>query len=448
MELRDLPSVDTVIADCSASSTLPSAVVAHVARTAVNSARAAILAGDEHPDPREVAATMLSDLEAARPMTVINATGVLLHTNLGRAPIHPDAASIGAGLGVAAGNVEIDVRTGRRAKRHDYLRALLRVVTGAEDGFAVNNNAGGLLLALASVAGGGGRVAVSRGELIEIGGSFRLPALMEASGAELVEVGTTNRTRLSDFGAVAGSVDAILKVHPSNYRIDGFSEEASYEDLVALAHDNDIPLIADVGSGLMDQLAPWVPNDLNAWLKDEPGVKQTVAFGADIVLFSGDKLIGGPQAGLVVGTKEAVGAAKSHPIARAVRLDGSAIASLATTLEMYADNRVRDIPFWAMATASLDSLRQRATKISEPFSDRVEIVASRSVPGAGSVPGETIPSVAIRLSGSADANWSAMASMPVPVIATRHDGAVFIDIRSVLPHDDAAVASAISSALR
>jgi L-seryl-tRNA(Ser) seleniumtransferase len=389
---------------------------------------------------------MLSDLEAARPMTVINATGVLLHTNLGRAPIHPDAASIGAGLGTAAGNVEIDVRTGRRAKRHDYLGALLRVVTGAENGFAVNNNAGGLLLALASVAGGGGRVAVSRGELIEIGGSFRLPALMEASGAELVEVGTTNRTRLSDFAAVADSVDAILKVHPSNYRIDGFSEEASYEDLVALAHHNDVPLIADVGSGLMDQLAPWVPDDLSGWLRDEPGVKQTVATGADLVLFSGDKLIGGPQAGLVVGTAKAVDAAKGHPIARAVRLDGSTIASLAATLEMYADNRVRDIPFWAMATASLDSLNLRAKRISEQFDDRVQIVPASAVPGAGSVPGETIPSVALRLSGSADTNWSALAAAPVPVIATRHDGAVFIDLRSVLPTDDGAVASAISSA--
>jgi L-seryl-tRNA(Ser) seleniumtransferase len=242
-------------------------------------------------------------------------------------------------------------------------------------------------------------------------------------------------------------VDAILKVHPSNYRIDGFSEEASYEDLVHLAEQNDIPLIADVGSGLIDQLAPWVPDDLRSWLNEEPGVRQTVAAGADLVLFSGDKLLGGPQAGLVVGTETAVAAAKRHPIARAVRLDGSAIASLAATLELYADNRVREIPFWGLATASVDALKGRAKKISAPFGDRVAVVASTAVPGAGSVPGATIPSVALRLSGSADSIWSTMAGMPVPVIATRRDGAVFVDLRSVLPYDDDAIASAISAAL-
>ena len=447
MEPRDLPSVDAVMAHCSATSDLPTALVAHVARTAVDTARRSILADEEPVDVFDVAQAMVADLEAARPTTVINATGVLLHTNLGRAPVHHDAATIGTDLAEMASNVEIDVRTGRRAKRHDYLSALIQAVTGAEDGFAVNNNAGGLMLALASVAGRGGKVAVSRGELIEIGGSFRLPALMEASGVELIEVGTTNRTRLSDFAAVAPSVDAILKVHPSNYRIDGFSEEASSEDLAELAKDNGIAFVYDVGSGLIDELAPWVPDNLSSWLKGEPGVRQAVALGTDLVLFSGDKLLGGPQAGLVVGTKDAVAKAKRHPIARAVRLDGSAIASLAATLEMYADNRVRDIPFWEMATASVEELNDRAARIAAGFDDRVAIVPSVAVAGAGSVPGQTIPSVAIQLTGHAESIWSAMASMPLPVIATRRDGSVFVDLRSVMPHDDDAVAPAISAAL-
>ncbi len=447
MELRTLPSVDAVIAHLADSTTMPRAVVAHVAKESVDSAREALMNDLEPIDALEIAERTIADLEAARPMTVINATGVLLHTNLGRAPLHPDAAAIGAALGVSAGNIEIDIRTGRRAGRHDYLSSLMRIVTGAEDGFAVNNNAGGLLLALASVAGRGGRVAVSRGELIEIGGSFRLPSLMEASGAELVEVGTTNRTRISDFEAVADSIDAILKVHPSNYRIDGFSEEAPYADLAELANEHGIPLVADVGSGLLDQNAPWVPDELKAWLGDEPGVKQTVALGADLVLFSGDKLVGGPQAGLIVGKQSAVAKAKRHPIARAVRLDGSTIASLASTLELYADNRVREIPFWSMATASLETLRERARVVSAPFATAVDIIESQAVPGAGSVPGETIPSIAIRLSGPADANWAAMAATDPPVIATRRDGAVHIDLRSVQPHDDPAVASAIAMAL-
>ncbi len=447
MELRDLRSVDAVIADCAAVFDLPAALVASVARSSIATARAAILSGGEQIDELDLAMQELSRLDAARPRTVINATGVLLHTNLGRAPVHSDAAAIGQALGMSAGNVEVDIRTGRRAKRHDYLSTILRVATDAEDGFAVNNNAGGLLLALASVARDTRRIAVSRGELIEIGGSFRLPSLMEASGATLVEVGTTNRTRMADFEAVIDTVDAVLKVHPSNYRIDGFSEEASYGDLAQLASDRGIPFIADVGSGLMDELAPWVPAELRSWLGKEPGVKQTVALGADLVLFSGDKLIGGPQAGIIVGKADAVDRARRHPIARAVRLDGSTIASLSTTLEMYADARVREIPFWGMATASLESLTERANRIA-PDDPRVAIVDSEAVPGAGSVPGETIPSIAIRIDGSADQIWTVLASMPEPVIATRRDGAVFIDVRSVLPTQDEDVASAVSAALR
>jgi L-seryl-tRNA(Ser) seleniumtransferase len=319
-------------------------------------------------------------------------------------------------------------------------------VTGAEAGFAVNNNAGALLLALASVAGSGGRVAVSRGELIEIGGSFRLPDLMAASCAELVEIGTTNRTRLSDYESVADSVDTILKVHPSNYRIDGFAEETSYQDLADLAEQTGIPFIADIGSGLIDETVPWLSGCDHSWLDAEPGVIQTVRTGADLVLFSGDKLLGGPQAGIISGRAEAVARTQKHPIARAVRLDGSSIAAVADTFERYANQQVSQIPFWSMVCATLDDIEERIRLVVDGIDAPITIVDGSSVPGAGSTPGATIPTRLIRLAGDADRSWSHLAQAPTPVITSRRDGAVYIDLRSVLPHDDVAVRAALISA--
>jgi L-seryl-tRNA(Ser) seleniumtransferase len=346
-----------------------------------------------------------------------------------------------------AGNVEIDLRTGRRASRHAYLSTVVRAVTDAEDGFAVNNNAGALLLALASVAGDGGRVAVSRGELIEIGGSFRLPELMRASGATLVEVGTTNRTRISDFHRVAHDMDAILKVHPSNYRIEGFQEEASTADLARLASERGIPFIHDVGSGLIDERAPWLGDARRDWLAHEPGVRQSLALGSDLVLFSGDKLLGGPQAGVVVGSAVAVERARRHPIARAVRLDGGTIAALGATLECYLSDQVLTLPFWRMASASVDEIGERATVVSAGVAG-TSIVEGGSVPGAGSVPGRTIPTRLIRIEGDEDAIWSHLASDDDhPVVGFRRDGAVHLDLRSVLPRDDDRVRDALQRAL-
>ena len=447
MEMRELPSVDALALDLKAGTDLPDALVLGVVRRSIDEARAAIQASTDPGDLREHVRQQFADISASRPTIVINATGVLLHTNLGRAPVTGSSASVSAEIASSASNVELDIRTGRRSKRHDYLSALLPVVTTAEAGFAVNNNAGALLLALASVAGSGGRIAVSRGELIEIGGSFRLPSLMKASGAELVEVGTTNRTRLSDFEAVADDVDGILKVHPSNYRIDGFHEDASYEDLSKLATARGIPFIADIGSGLMDESAPWLGEADKGWLRSEPGVKQTVAAGANLVLFSGDKLLGGPQAGIVVGTTDDVERAMKHPIARAVRLDGQSIASLASTLEMYAEARVLEIPFWRMASSSVDEIRERSGHVIAGLGEAVSLVDAESVPGAGSVPGESIPTIAIRIQGSADTIWESLANGAVPVIATRREGAVYLDLRSVNPADDPTVATAVASAI-
>jgi len=311
----------------------------------------------------------------------------------------------------------------------------------------VNNNAGALLLALATVAGEGGGVAVSRGELIEIGGSFRLPDLMQASGARLVEVGTTNRTRVEDYASVMGTVDAILKVHPSNYRVEGFHEDASAADLADLASRHSIPFIHDVGSGLLDAGAPWLGDADRSWLAGEPGVRQSVEEGADLVLFSGDKLLGGPQAGLVVGRGGIVEAARRHPIARAVRLDGGSIAALAATLELYVDQRVLDVPFWQMATAGVDEILSRSEAVVDGLDGPI-IEDGVSVPGAGSVPGSTIATKVIRIEGDADRVWARLASSrDDPVIATRRSGAVYLDLRSVAPADDVHVRRALRAAL-
>ena len=445
MQLSDLPSIDILVAELSQEYDLPPPLITNAARQAVETSRVEIRAGRD-VDPSSVASALLADFAATRPRRVINATGVLLHTNLGRAPVAVRTADTAGRILCGASNVEIDVRTGRRSKRHDYLDALLPLVTEAEAGFAVNNNAGALLLALASVAGSGGRVAVSRGELIEIGGSFRLPDLMAASGATLVEVGTTNRTRLADYAAVAGTVEAILKVHPSNYRIDGFAEEASYGELAELSAQSGVPFIADVGSGLIDEQAPWLAGCDRSWLVGEPGVIQTIRSGADLVLFSGDKLLGGPQGGLIVGTAEAVARARKHPIARAVRLDGSSIAAIADTIELYASQDVLQIPFWSMVCATLDEIESRSQIVIEGIDAALCIVDGASVPGAGSTPGATIPTRLIRLDGDADRTWSNLAQAPTPVITSRRDGSVFIDLRSVLPRDDAVVRLALIAA--
>lgn len=446
MELSDLPSIDTLAAELSQAYELPVPIVTDAARRAVDRARTEIRAGQD-ADPIRIASTLLNEIAAARPRRVINATGVLLHTNLGRAAVAATTAESAHTLSTGASNVEIDVRTGRRSKRHDYLGVLIPLVTEAEAGFAVNNNAGALLLALASVAGAGGRVAVSRGELIEIGGSFRLPDLMEASGAELVEVGTTNRTRLADYAAVADTVDAILKVHPSNYRIDGFAEEASYRELAELSTKHGFPFIADVGSGLIDENAPWLADCDRSWLTNEPGVIQTIRSGADLVLFSGDKLLGGPQGGIIAGNAEAVARARRHPIARAVRLDGSSIAAIAHTFELYANQQVSEIPFWSMVCATLEDIDSRSRAVITGIDAALAIVDGESVPGAGSTPGATIQTRLIKLDADADRLWSRLAQAPTPVITSRRDGSVYLDLRSVLPDDDEAVRAALIAAI-
>jgi L-seryl-tRNA(Ser) seleniumtransferase len=441
MELSDLPRVDDLADELTAMG-LPGRMATAVARVSLDEARAAIRSGNV-ADPHTHAVETATQVLATRPTRIINATGVLLHTNLGRAPLSSGAANAVAESLTGYGNVELDVTTGRRGGRAAYGNHLLMALTGSEAALVVNNNAGALLLALAAIARGGNAV-VSRGEEIEIGGSFRLPELMAASGANLVEVGTTNRTRLSDYENVIEDAAAILKVHPSNYRLEGFAESASYAELADLAGRSGVPLIADVGSGLLDENVPWLPGSPPSWLSEEPGVRQTLELGANIVLFSGDKLLGGPQAGIAVGRRELIDTMAKHPLARAVRIDGATHAALVGTLELYAKDRGHEIPFWSMVALDDGDLRRRHRELLERLGGRGRVVAGESLPGAGSVPGETIQSPNLRLEGSADTLWHRLLTASPPILARRSEGTLIIDLRTVDPADDQHLADTLS----
>ncbi len=416
---------------------MPQALLVTIARQTIDEARLAIQTGSE-ADPAAIAAAQVRRLESSRLRPVVNATGVLLHTNLGRAPTaaaHPTGFT----------NLEFDIETGSRGKRAAHLHALIASTVGAEAALAVNNNAGALFLALAALAGRDGRVAVSRGELIEIGGSFRLPDLMTASGVHLVEVGTTNRTRASDFTDAPGPVEAVLKVHPSNYRVEGFTDEVSYAEMADVAAALDAPFIADIGSGLLNEDVPWIAGGPPGWLAAEPGVLQTLERGADVVLFSGDKLLGGPQAGVVVGRRDLVADMARHPIARALRVNTPTISQLTATFEAYASGSVRSLPFWRMATTPTDVLRERCEGLARASGLPAEIVEGASLPGAGSVPGLTIPTPVLRFGGSAERTWRRLADHSPPVIAARRDGATVVNLRSVEPDEDAIIAAALAA---
>ena len=444
MALRDLPAVDS-LADELGGDGIPRVLAVEAARHAIAAARERILAGDE-VDPEALARRELASLRNSRPRRLINATGVLLHTNLGRAALHADAAALADEVAAGYSPLEMDLMTERRGGRGGYVKRLLTTLSGAEAALVVNNNAGALYLALAALAGGG-NVVVSRGELIEIGGSLRLPELMAASGATLLEVGTTNRTRIADYAAVADRAAVILKVHPSNYRIEGFAEDASYVELATLAADRGIPFVADVGSGLLDDRVPWLGGPPPPWLADEPAVRQTLEAGASVVLFSGDKLLGGPQAGAAVGSAGAIDTMAKHPVARAVRCDAPTLAALAATLELYADGRAIEVPFWAMTAVPYGDLEVRAAAVASGVAG-AEVVSGHSLPGAGSVPGRTLPSPVVRVGGEPDARWRLLADAPVPVIARREADALVVDLRAVAPEDDGHVAEALAAACR
>ncbi|MGH8946912.1 MAG: L-seryl-tRNA(Sec) selenium transferase [Acidimicrobiia bacterium] len=420
---------------------LPRPLLVDIARATLDRARRDI------GDGREVDVTALGErmvravLESAG-RRVINATGVLLHTNLGRAPWSERASTRAREIAVGYSNVELDLGTGERGRRGGYVSALLRSLTGAEDAMVVNNNAAAVLLSLATLAAGRA-VPVARGELIEIGGAYRLPEVVAASGALLVEVGTTNRTRSGDYETALQlhRCSAILKVHPSNYRVEGFTEEAGIEELAHLATKHQVPLIYDIGSGLLDADMPWLRGDRPRWLADEPAARQSLQAGAGLVLFSGDKLLGGPQAGVIVGDAALVGHLRSHPLARALRPDAVTLAALAATLEAYADGALDEIPFWRMALTSYDDLEERAASLAKRLHGKM--TEGHSVVGGGSAPGALIPSPLATLDGE-DHLYEALLAAQPPVLTRREEGALIIDLRCV---DQAADHTIVSTVL-
>lgn len=431
---RELPAVDVLAGEIE--TTLPLALVVDVARLVLEQARKEIAAG-QSANPSAAAHHMVRAMERTAGVGVINATGVLLHTNLGRAPWSERAIDRAASAASGYSSVEIDLETGERNRRGVHVERLLTRLTGAEAAHVVNNNASALLIALASTARDRS-VPVARGELIEIGGSYRLPDVIQAGGAHLVEIGTTNRTRLGDYQTAVQTHDcgAILKVHPSNYRVEGFTEETPLNDLAGLAASAGLPLIYDIGSGLLDADAPWLPD----WMRGEPGARQALAAGADLVMFSGDKLLGGPQAGILVGSALLVEAIRRHPLARALRVDGVTHAAVAATLEEYLDGPPVKIPFWRQALIGRDQLSTRCQTLAARADGTVE--PGSSAVGAGSAPGIAIPTPVVRLSGSQDL-YRCLLDQDRPILARRDAGDLIIDLRAVDPSDDETVAAAI-----
>ena len=416
------PSVDALARRLAERSSLPHPML-------VDAARAAIADGGRFDEALDLA----RGLERSLLTPVVNATGVLLHTNLGRAPLaHTQAAR--------AQTVEFDLATGERGSRQRAVGQLFARLCGAEDAIVVNNNAAAVLLVLAALAEGRD-VAVSRGESVEIGGAFRVPEVMEQSGARLVDVGTTNRTRLADYERAivrpGTDVALVLKVHPSNYRVEGFVEETSIAELATL----DVPVVADIGSGLVDATVPWMRGAPPAWLTGEPAAVQTLADGADLVTFSGDKLLGGPQAGIIVGRRDLVQRCAKHPLARALRCGGLVLAALQDVALSYLHKTVcDDLTFWRMVSQPVDELRVRADRlVTEAGVGRV--VGTEALPGAGSAPGVTMPSIGVTIDGD---RLAALRSFDPPIIARTRDGHTTLDLRSVDPADDAHLIDALA----
>ncbi len=445
--LRSIPSVDTVLRDPrigALAGELSLAAVTNLVREVTDSARAAVLGGADAPEFEQLTERILRRAERSWsnwPRRVINATGVVLHTNLGRAPM--SAAAIEAAGMAAAGysDLEFDLDSGKRGSRNSRISQVIADVSGAEAGIAVNNNASAVLIALSAIAEGK-EVIVSRGEAVEIGGGFRIPDVMRRSGATLVEVGTTNRTYARDYGAaVTPNTAAILKVHPSNFSVQGFTHEPDLADLVAVGREHDIPVLNDLGSGTLLDTRRF-------GMEREPTVQDSVTDGAAITMFSGDKLLGGPQAGIIAGKRELVDRISKHPLARAVRMDKMALAALTATLLSYLkDDAESEIPIWRMISADNETIEQRANSWRKSIGVG-EVKSGRSTVGGGSLPGETLPTSVLSLpDGDAETLAAALRSTETPVIARIHEEQLLLDPRTVLPEEDEQVIAALKAAL-
>ena len=427
MKLRDLPSVDELVRDERFAGD-PRGLVVAAARAALERAREQIRGGGE---PGDIVELVLAELDASRRPSlgrVINATGVLVHTNLGRAPLSEPALARAVEIGRGYSNLEYDLGRGERGSRQDHLAGVLRRLTGAEAALVVNNNAAAVLLVLAALAEGR-EVLVSRGELIEIGDGFRIPDVLARSGATLVEVGTTNRTRAADYEKAVGPGTAVLlRVHQSNFRVVGFTELPRLAELAAVASAHELPLVDDLGSGALVDLG------------DEPTAQQSLAGGADLVCFSGDKLLGGPQAGIVVGRADLVERLCRHPLQRALRADKLTLAALEGTLALYLDPQraKREIPVLRMLDEPGNAVRARAERLASLVGGTVEETVARV--GGGALPLAELPSFACAV--DEDLAEPLRRGQP-PVIGVVRDGRLLLDCRTITDPEVDEVASAV-----
>ena len=446
---RRLPAVDALLAEPDIAALVaahPRSLVVRAVREAIDAARAIDGAA---PAEGWGAAVLARTHRLAAPSfgPVINATGVVLHTNLGRAPLA--RAAIDAMGRIAAGysNLEYDLGSGSRGSRHALCRDLLLELTGAEDALVVNNAAGALLVALSALARDGEAI-VSRGELVEIGGAFRIPDIMARSGARLVEVGTTNRTHRQDYERAAGSATRIiLKVHRSNFQVTGFTAEVPAREIAALAKAAGVASLYDLGSGLLLDLSPW-------GLAGEPSVREALGSGVDAVAFSGDKLLGGPQAGILLGTKAAIAACRQDPLARAVRSDKFTLAGLETTLALYRDpEQARvEIPVLRMLTEDVAEIRRRGVALQRGVGGAAELIEGESEVGGGSFPGAKLKTWLVRLTPDTrhptpDTVAERLREAHPPIIARIADGRVLLDPRTIFPDQIETVARAARAAL-
>jgi L-seryl-tRNA(Ser) seleniumtransferase len=440
-QLRQRPAVQALEAQFGRSA------VVDALRAAAADLRTRVAAGERAPE--DVGATLeaevparLASLTAPSLRAVINATGVIIHTNLGRAPLARAAIERVSAL-AAYTNLEYDLEEGGRGRRDVHAERMLCRLLDAEAAVVVNNNAAATLLALAAVAAGR-EVIISRGELVEIGGAFRVPDVMAQSGAILREVGTTNRTRSADYAAAIGDrTAAILRVHPSNFRIEGFTARPELAELVAVAHRFEIPVIEDIGSGWVGELPP------PAALRDEPAPRSSLAAGVDAVLFSGDKLLGGPQAGIIAGRAALIDTIRRHPLMRALRVDKMTYAALEATLQEYAAGRAAEtIPVARMLVLDVAAIRPRAQALVDALRGNVagEVLDGFSTTGGGSAPGSALATalVAVRHAAMTASELEArLRRSTPPVVARIQDGRVVLDLRTVAPEDDEALAAAL-----
>jgi L-seryl-tRNA(Ser) seleniumtransferase len=437
--LRSLPAVHELAAALDA----PHPLAVAAARAAIEERRAAWLAGapldgDLVPRARE----LLAGLERPSLRRVINATGVILHTNLGRAPLAASAREAVNRAAEGYSNLELELESGERGSRHAHVEGLLRELTGAEAAIAVNNGAGAVLLAAAALAGPGRAIVVARGQLVEIGGGFRIPEVIVQSGARLIEVGTTNRTRVGDYKRAVQADDdigAIMRVHQSNFRTVGFVEDVPVEALCELG----VPVIDDVGSG-------WLASQpIGLEEVGEPLLQASVAAGAALICCSGDKLLGGPQAGLIVGREEAVATARRHPLARALRIDKLSLAALEATLRLYRDpeRALREIPVLAMLAADEDTLAARAGRLAVAIGERAHVIRAVGKVGGGALPLLELEGPVVALEADPESLARALRHGDPPVIARIYEGHVLLDPRTLADADVEALAVAARQAL-